>query len=402
MTPDDPVSAERTSVTPVRRHDLDRLRILAVLLLFVFHTARIFDVDEAFYAKNSQTSQWLTWGVVQFLNPWHMPLLFVLAGAATWFALGFRTPSTYARERTRRLLVPFLFGVIVIVPPQAYLAQRLLPNGETSYVAFLGDYWQMKGDLSGYTGQFTPGHLWFILYLFLFSLIALPLFVRIRRVAGGPSGRDIGRPWMLAAVPAVMLLVEALPSPEGAWSPFTTLVLFIAGFILLSSESLQTTVRRWWPWFLAAGVVTMALELGIDASNVNDGWGDFSWPQAGFGLVEASNTWLWVLGLIGGAGAYLNGPGTPTLRYANEAAYPCYILHQTVIAAVGYVVVQWDLGVWSKYIVILIASFTLTVGLYDVAVRRTNPTRFLFGLKPKKRMTTRRTAAARPAATTPR
>ena len=382
----------------VRRHDLDRLRILAVLLLFPFHTARIFDVEQTFYAHNLEASKVLSWAVIKFLNPWHMPLLFVLAGAASWFALQVRAPKAYRRERTKRLLVPFLFGVVVIVPPQAYFAQRLLPNGEPSYLPFLGEYWQIKGDLSGYTGQFTPGHLWFILYLFLFSLIALPLFVWIRRITDGAAGRDLGRPWVLAAVPVVMLLAEALPSPEGVWSPFTTLVLFVAGFVLMSSATLQSVVRRWWPWILAAGVMTISVVLEIDASNVSDGWADISLPNAAYGLVETSNTWLWVLAAIGAAGVWLNGPETPRLRYANEAAYPCYILHQTVIAAVGYFVVQWELGLWPKFLIILVGAFAFTVALFDVAVRRTDVTRFLFGLKPKPRPVTSAAQPPQPAA----
>jgi hypothetical protein len=79
-----------------RRHDLDWLRVMAVLLLIPFHSARVFDVWDDFYVKSPHLSRGLTWAVVGFLSPWHMPLLFVLAGAATWYALGYRSAGGYA------------------------------------------------------------------------------------------------------------------------------------------------------------------------------------------------------------------------------------------------------------------------------------------------------------------
>ena len=104
-----------TSLTS-RRYDLDWLRILAVLLLIPFHTARLFDFWEPNYVKNAELSAGLTYQIA-FIGPWHMPLLFLLAGAATWYALDFRSDGDYVRERFKRLLVPLAFGVLVIVPP---------------------------------------------------------------------------------------------------------------------------------------------------------------------------------------------------------------------------------------------------------------------------------------------
>jgi glucans biosynthesis protein C len=376
------VRAGRTvPVTSLRRNDLDRLRVLAVLLLFPFHSARVFNVDSPWYVKNPLKSQFLSWAVVDFLDPWHMPLLFVLAGAATWFALGHRSSSAYAKERKKRLLVPLIFGLIVIVPPQAYLAQLRLPNPVHSYVTFYGNYWQLRGDLSGYGGWITPGHLWFIWYLFMFSLAALPLFAWLHRIAGGPEGRDIGRGWMLFAMPVFLLLAEALPAPAGVWSPFTMFVLFVGGFVLVSSPTLEDLVRRWWPRMLAGAVFTMAAVYAVNLLDPN--WTDGSPPDAAFQLLECTNTWLWVLWTIGAAGRYLSGPATARLGRANEGAYPAYILHQTVIVAVAYVVVRWDLGVWPKYLTILATGFAVTLLIYDLAVRRWNPVRFLFGLKPR-------------------
>lgn len=221
--------------------------------------------------------------------------------------------------------------------------------------------------MTGYAGGFTPGHMWFVMYLFVFSVVALPLFLRLHRAA---TERDVGRVWMLAAVPFVMLFAEGLPAVEGSWSPFTTFVLFLAGFVLVASPRLQFAIRRAWPWFLVAAALAMAGVFGVWASGAEDGWGEGSWQDAVFQLLESSNTWLWVLGLLGAAGAWLDRPRTRLLRYANEAAYPWYILHQTVIVAVGYAVVGWELPILQKFLVVLAGSVALTFLLYDVAVRR--------------------------------
>ena len=359
-----------------RRYNLDGLRVLAVVLLIPFHSARVFDAFDPFYVKNPQTSEGLSWAVVAFLNPWHMPLLFVLAGAATWLALGHRRPKAYLGERTRRLLVPFLFGLLMIVPPQGFLAGRFRGSHE-SVASFLGDYWTIEGDLSGYTGSFTPAHLWFIGYLFLFSALALPLLTRWR-------GRQLRTRWLLVAMPLVLLAANELPAPnDGPQNPWYSLALFLAGFLLLADPDAERAVHRRWRPLLAAALATMAMVLTVWHAGIDDRWGDRSPLDVGFSLVEQANTWIWVLALLGAARALLSTPARG-LGYASEASLPFYVLHQTVIVAVAYLIVGWDLPVWPKFVALCLAATALTLALYEVVVRRAAPTRFLFGMKPSR------------------
>lgn len=101
-----------------RVYFIDWLRIFAVLMLVPFHTGMIF-VPWDFHIKNAELSGPLT-DFNSFIHIWHMPLLFFLSGAGTWFALGFRSARQYVVERTRRLFIPLVFGTFVIVPPQTY------------------------------------------------------------------------------------------------------------------------------------------------------------------------------------------------------------------------------------------------------------------------------------------
>ena len=112
-----------TSGKPTRRWDIDWLRVLATLLLFFIHPARIFYLWGPFYIKNDQLSAVASW-ISEFVNHWQMPLFFVLAGAASWFALRRRSGGQYVVERLKRLMIPFVFGFLVIVPPQLYFAAR--------------------------------------------------------------------------------------------------------------------------------------------------------------------------------------------------------------------------------------------------------------------------------------
>jgi glucans biosynthesis protein C len=362
-----------------RRPDIDWLRVLAVLLLVPFHTARIFDVWDPFYAKNAELSLPLSY-LVAFLNPWHMPLLFVLAGMSTWFALRRRSGGQYLGERLRRLLVPLLFGVLVVVPPQAYYGLLTHSAYGGSYLEFWPSFFVVHPeDMSGYYGTFTPGHLWFILFLFAFSLAALPLFLRWR--TGRPEvaalarvGEPAGAIFLLALPLAV---TDAMPDLGGKVAPFYFL-LFVYGYLLVASPRLQQAIDRHAWWAFGLGLVTMTASLLATAAAFHPAPGSVG-ALLLHGL-RAFNGWLWVVAALGLGRRYLS-TSSRFLRYASEASYPFYILHQTVIVIVGFYVVQWDAPVAIKYGVILAAATLGTVALYEVMVRRVGLLRVLFGLK---------------------
>ena len=140
-----------------RRRDIDWLRIAAVLLLIPFHTARVFNWEEDFYIKNVPTGV-VSQRFIDFVGPWHMSLLFLLAGVATWLAFRLRSGRQYAGERFKRLLIPFVFGVLVIVPPQTWLAYNTHHGTDLTYWEYLPKFFTTADEgLNGYAGGFTPG-----------------------------------------------------------------------------------------------------------------------------------------------------------------------------------------------------------------------------------------------------
>jgi glucan biosynthesis protein C len=368
----------------VRRYDIDWLRILAVLLLIPFHSARIFDVFETFYAKNAVTSEVLSY-FIGFMNFWHMPLFFLIAGAATYFALGFRRGAEYGRERLKRLGIPFLFGLLVIVPPQSFYGV-LTHHGEPgSLFNYYPHFFEVKnGDLSGYSGGFTQGHLWFILLLLVFSLVALPLFAFwrthpdfIKRLA-----TFCERPGAIYVLALPILVGGALPSLGGE-KPFYYIAFFILGYVLMADERFRRSVDRHMAASLILGGITLTAILALAIFKVQ--FPKYSPGGILYYAIQCFTSWFCILGFLGLAHRFLNVKNR-VLAYASEAAYPFYLLHQTVIVVIGYYVVQSSLGVALKFGIIAGLSLITTLLIYDVIVRRTSVLRFLFGMKPRARV----------------
>ena len=378
-----------------RIHYIDWLRVLAVLLLFPFHTLRVYNL-EPFYVKGSELSEGLGY-IISFIDLWHMPLLFLLAGASTFLALGKRTTGQYAYERVKRLLVPLVFGFFVLIPPQTwcgaqYWRDRLWFGHEFSTVSS-GSFWEYLSsgqifvvnvqDAGDYFGGIGLGHLWFILYLLLISLLVLPAVAFARRDRGRAFARKLARglanpAWWL--VPALLLWIT-----EGLWDPidksfFMYLTYFLLGFIVISEDKFaeSTERHRWWAIVVGTAVCVVYTATG----QWRDSLPDPSWALAAANIAGALGTWAVIVGALGLGRRYLDRP-SPALAYLGESSYPVYLLHQTVIVVTAFYIVQVSMAWPLQWLLLLIVAVALTFALYEV-VRRTNVLRFCFGMRPKR------------------
>jgi peptidoglycan/LPS O-acetylase OafA/YrhL len=352
--------------------------VLAVFLLLPFHSARVFDPFENFYVHSAATSEALFWSVIAFIAVWQMELLFVLAGAASWYAFGRRDAHEYRIERVKRLLVPFLFGLVVIVPIQSYLA-IVWRGGSASIPAFTADYWTMQREIGGYDGGFTPGHLWFIFYLFIYSMVAAPLFARWR-ARTGPRRWVF---WYLALMPLVMYLGDAVPWPEdGPQNLFYSFALFVGGFLLVSEPRLEAAIDDAWRWLAPVAGALIATQLWLWISGTGDRW-NTGVMSVVFDVWEATVTWVSVLALLALGKRFLSFD-TSFLRWGNEAAYPIYLLHQSVIIMVAWAVLTAvAMPALPGFVLVFVGSLLVSVALYELVVKRTRVTRFLFGMRPR-------------------
>jgi peptidoglycan/LPS O-acetylase OafA/YrhL len=374
-----------------RRYDIDWLRVVAVVgLLIPYHTYLVFNIYDDWFVKNVHLSTALD--PFQFLgDAVGMQLLFLLAGSATWFALRRRNGRQYAGERIKRLLIPLIFGIIIIVPPQSYLGLLHHTDYAGSFLEWYPSFFTSYGDLAGYSmGGFTPAHLWFILYLLIIALAALPLFLFLK----GESGqRVVGSLAAFCSWPGVIILmVIPIIAAERLINfypnPLYFLIYFIYGYLILADNRFEEAIDRHKGIALILGLLALALFVL---------WADFG-LGARFGIpIPLATTfrrgiisWLLIVAVLGYGKKYLNSPpkrrgSRMFLGYFGEGSYPFYILHQTVIVVIAFLVVQWAAGVTAKYLVIVAAAYLGTIVLYDLLVRRTNVTRFLFGMRPLKR-----------------
>ncbi len=377
-----------TSTKPQRRWDIDWLRVLAVLLLFPFHVARIFNNYEPFYVKNAEWSDALTY-FISIVHPWHMPLLFLLAGTSTWFALSFRSGGQYTKERFIRLLIPFIFGLLVIVPPQSYVGLISHSDYSGSFLEWYPSFFSIQGDdMDGYfLGGFTPAHLWFIALLFIFSLVALPLFLYLRRRDSGK--RLIGGLAAFCSLPGGLFLLGVVPYVmyrliDFKPNPLYFITYFILGYILFADARFEKSIDRHKVIALVLGpvlwlfVVYYLMMVGLPEGLPS--WSVEVIRAYDQGIVP----WFSLIAILGYGRLFLSFSNR-FLRYTAEASYPAYILHQTVIVIIGFYVVQWQSSVLVKYATILVAALIITTLIYGLIVKRANVTRFLFGMRLKKK-----------------
>jgi len=382
-----------------RRYDLDWLRAWAVLMLIFFHSAMWFN-EWPWHLKSPDLSFGLT-VFTTILGVYQMPLLFLISGAGSWFALQFRSGGQYAVERLKRLVVPLVFGTFFIVPPQLYL-ERTAPAHDLSYGhsplgQFHGSYfqWWPRHMFDGGVypnGNFSWHHLWFLAYLFVLSLVLLPLFLRLKGEAGGRFRDGLaawcarpGAIFLLALPPALaaIMLDRVSADVQSLWGDWKNLTVYglmvVYGFTIFSQPDFTRALARHYKWAWLLALLTLGALALIE---MQPGEPEFAtWLRwSGLATLRALNAWCFILGLLGLAQRFLNFTNR-ALPYVNEAVLPVYVLHQTVILLVGVHVVGLHLPLILRYAMVSLGSLAATLALYEVLVRRLGVLRFLFGMK---------------------
>lgn len=383
-----------------RRYELDWLRTLVVLGLIPYHAAVVFTVGPGDYVKDVRSSLAfdLAATAVAF---WGMPLLFLVAGAATWFALGVRNPRHYLLERVGRLAVPFIVGVLVLVPIQLYYAQRATTGASVSYLQF---YWEFlvqwahiaQHGVFGLGFQYW-GHLWFVLYLLAVSVFLLPVLLWMRKPKAeqyiGRLASFCRRPLGLFLLGMPLVVVEAaLQGPIGPrpFADYNNLysgpaglvlyaVVFVIGYLLFSDQRFQAALVRDRRLALAQGVALLALHQFVLAVNSQQ---VVATPLGTLAVrsLRAYITWCLLAAILGFALNYLT-MNTSALRYLNEACFPVYVLHMPILTVLGFYIVRWDMPILAEFLLLTVATACVTFAVYEGVVRRFAPMRFLFGLR---------------------
>ncbi len=378
-----------------RLYDVDWLRILATLVVFVYHCWRPFDNMEPWHVKNNQLTNALMVPMAiggQFL----MPLFFVLSGISTRLALGSHSVSSFLRRRLLRLGVPVVtLGWFVLAPPQVYIeavtAQGYnAPPFQGTFWQFLPHYFQGRYGRGGYFAV-IPIHLWYLFWLLVFTVLSMPLLHWLRGEGGKRAMTAVAgflsRPGALLLLGLPMVLTEVVLPPselfltwrEGGWALGTHWIVLLIGFLLVSDERLRPALQRQ-RWIALALAVVSLVPLARWALQM----GDLAFGSQQY-IVQWSlrtiNGWWWLMAILGFGSLHLNF-AHPFLAIAGPAVLPFYMLHQTTIVTLAYAMRDWPLGILPKYLLLVTVAFTICVSLYEFLIRRHNWLRFLFGMNP--------------------
>ncbi|TRZ45097.1 acyltransferase family protein [Robertkochia solimangrovi] len=343
-----------------RRYDIDWLRVIAIGLLLIYHIAIVFQPWALFvgFVKSDEPMNAL-WKPMTLLNVWRIPFLFYVSGMGVYFALGKRNWQQLIGERAKRILLPFLFGIIAITPLHMILFQKFY-----------------KMPLSYYPHM---GHLWFLGNIFCYVLILLPVFYYLKhRPESGfkmIAAKIMSNPLGPLSVTLLFVLETLLVKPQifamyaETWHGFFLgLIAFACGFLLMySGTSFWQTVLKWkWGYF------GLALVLYLVRYSI------FNLEAPGYLMAIESNCWIfWIFGL---GYQFLNKPGK-LLSYLSKAAYPVYIIHMFVLYAGANLILPLSIPVTLQFIVLTLFTFILCFLLYEFIIRRIRILHPIFGLK---------------------
>lgn len=376
------------NTVPDRRTDLDWLRIAAFGLLIFYHVG-MFYVTWGFHVKSSHAGP-AAEPLMLLLNPWRLTLLFVISGCATRFMMDKMKTGPFLGSRTLRLLVPLVFCMFVIVPPQTYfeIVEKLGYSGSP------GEFYTKYVTASGGWDIITPtwNHLWFVAYLFIYTLLIAgvgPLLKRIPARFMAPLAN--GLPVIL--IPFLfLLLTRATLAPIfdethalfDDWYAHTVYFpAFLFGYAIAKQEAFFEYCQRIrWPMLILALACWITLQVGRASLGSFTQSADAAIALLGTSLRELQ-AWTMILALFGFARKHLRHDNAAR-RYLTDAIFPFYIIHQTTIVVAGFYLDQIGLPVWIEAPILIATTLASCIIGYEI-VRRIGILRPLFGLKLEKR-----------------
>lgn len=375
-----------------RHYGLDWLRIGAFAILILYHIGMVF-VPWPFHAKLA-AEQWVTVPMM-LSNPWRLSLLFVVSGYASR-ALFLRStgPLAFAGNRSARLLIPLIFGMLVVVPPQPWVELVTQHGYRGGFLAFwAGDYFRF-GKLAAIDLP-TWNHLWFVAYLWLYTLVLIAVLAltpagarrtaqrAFHRLFGGVGALLIPMAWLMIVSGVLFPGARETHAVIGDWVAHASYFpMFVFGFALAGSERTLATFARWWKQTAVLAVLGYLAVAGI--ALVFAGVQVTPRPFGTlFSLARGVEGWMAIAALIGAAETFWNHDHRwrPMLT---EAVFPFYLVHQTVIVVVAYWLLPLGLPGSAEFAILIVATVAGCAAFYLIG-RRISWLRPLIGLRMHRR-----------------
>ena len=370
-----------------RLYFIDYIRVFAFLLLILFHSALPF-VSYNWEVKNEQKSEILM-SIVLWFHQWRLPLLFFISGVGIYFSLKTKNILKFILERFRRLFVPLVFAMLFTIPIQVYIEYLQKGRVTGSYFEFYPSVW----DFVPYPdGSLTWSHMWFIVYLLSFIIVLIPIFsilkIKILEKYKDKFANFLSSKYLIFLVFIIQYYLYYqfyLKYPEQGslvddWFVFNSSITYLfLGYLLASSNQFWDNCERYRKICLSIAVLISTI-LFINYYLPNTLPKKEGMHAQVYFLLDALQIWSIILTIIGFAKKYLNTTSS-FLQYLNQAVFPFFIIHQTIIVAIGYWIVQLKVSILTKYLLLSICSSIVIYSLYEYVIRRTKLTRFLYGMK---------------------
>jgi glucan biosynthesis protein C len=383
---------------PVQRkrlYYLDWLRVLAVLGVFIAHTGDIFDT---LYWHTRNGGQGISWNALAtFGAEWGMSLVFLLAGASAWFALLSKPGNQFIKERFKRLLIPFIVAFILLSPFQAYILAYFIASGYSlfhgsllMFFPYFFEHIRIGDDLRFLT--IYGYHLWFLAFLFIISMIALPLLLYLKQKRGmrciswlaAFCNRLAGLFVFVLPIALIRIMLWTLFPGYQGWTDFYSwFVIFVCGFIIFSNNMFEAAIRKQGKIFLLVSFVCILALLASNFVGVLNYWENapgYSATYIFYQFLLSIASWSMTVSALYLATRFLNF-SNKVLQYGNEAVLPFYVIHQPVILIIAFYVLAWTIPTGVKYLFVSTSALIATLVLYELLIRRFKPLRWLFGMK---------------------
>ncbi len=371
-----------------RQYFIDWLRIGLIISVFFFHVGMIFR-PEQWHVNSAESFEFLD-PIMWWLHLWRMPLLFLVSGVGTYYAIGHRTSWQYVKERFKRLYIPFSVGFFTLVPLMVYVERIDNYDSLWHFIPHMFDGGPYP------VGNISWHHLWFILYLFLISLIIAPFlnytksnhYNMVRAKIISVVSKRMGLNWLLPIILISQLILrQYFPRSTHAlyndWAYFAYyLLFFISGFMLFTSKEVIKSLTRDRRLYLYQTIIFTVLLFTIP-SLLEDSSIVRNYTR---GITEIVISLSCGVAAVGYFKRYFN-KDHKYRAILNEAIYPFYLLHQPMLIFVGYVVLKWDISYGLQAILITVLSLIAILTSYWI-IKKVNVLRVVFGMKPMKKKQT--------------
>lgn len=347
----------------MRKHYIDNLRWMILLILIPYHTAMAWNVWSEPYYVSFEGSRLIS-SIIVFFSPYFMPLLFVLAGISTRLALKKRTYKEYLIERGTKLFIPLVFGTIAFVPIMSYIGDKFNYSYNGGFFKHYAVFFTKCTDMTGSDGGFSLGQFWFLLYLLIISVVSIGVLTLIKKATPKKSAHQTENTipfWLVLALGLPLPLLNGLLSIGGkSLVEFT--YLFMIGYFVFADDSTIRKAENHSLVLLGIGLIATVLDVYLFL------WSDEKLPTLNTAAKYVSE-WIMIIALLGVSKRYLSFNGKVS-NYMRARSFLFYIYHFVWVVLFQYLLYEFIIkNTFIIFFGTVLLSYIMTFVCCEISIR---------------------------------